>query len=68
MSTPYVDEDAIDALAKSVGIDIKPERRAIVAQRLNEMHALAAEFESLDFAEFDPAFAFDAAWPEKEAE
>ena len=63
MKAPYVDEAAIEALARSVGIEIKPERRALVAQRLNEMHALAAEIESVPFRDFEPDFLFDSSWP-----
>ncbi|MBN9014774.1 MAG: hypothetical protein J0H25_17470 [Rhizobiales bacterium] len=65
MNGRYVDASEIDALANSVGITIPPDRQEIVAQRLNEMHALAAEFASLDVSGCDPAFAYDAAWPEE---
>jgi hypothetical protein len=65
MTQIYVKPDEIDALAASVGISIPADRRETVAQRLNEMHALAAEFASLDVSDCDPAFAYDAAWPEE---
>ncbi len=65
MKQIYVDPEEIDALARSVGIEIPPDRREIVAQRLNEMHALAAEFASLDVSGCDPAFAYDASWPKE---
>jgi hypothetical protein len=65
MTERYVDPNEVDALAKAVGVVIPPERREIVAQRLNEMHALAAEFAALDTSGCDPAFAYDASWPEE---
>ncbi len=63
MNTPYVDEAAVEALARSVGIDIEPERRAIVAERLNEMHAIAKEIHSIDFRDCPPAPMFVPSWP-----
>lgn len=65
MMSIYVNANNIEALAVSVGISIPVDRREIVAQRLNEMHALAAEFASLDIRDCDPAFSYDAGWPEE---
>ena len=63
MTRPYVDDASIDALARAAGIAIPPERRAAVAERLNEMHAMAAEFESLPYFDFSPAGTFNVEWP-----
>jgi len=63
MTKPLVDEAAVEHLARAAGIEIPAERRAMVAERLNEMHAMAAEFESVPYQAFEPASIFMADWP-----
>jgi hypothetical protein len=63
MKTPVVDEAAVEAMAKAVGFEIEPDRRAIVAERLNEMHAIAADLNGIDFRESPPAAVFVPTWP-----
>lgn len=63
MKTPYVNESDVEVLARSVGLEIEPERRAIVAERLNEMHAIANGIQSIDFHDSPPAPIFVPIWP-----
>lgn len=64
MSGREIDAGVVEILAKSIGVEIPAEHFASVAERLNEMHAFAAEITNVPYAEFAPAFAFDASWPE----
>ncbi len=66
MNKRYVDEAAVEILARSAGVEIAQERRAVVAERLNEMHAMAAQFEAIPYRACEPAFAFDASWTDEE--
>jgi hypothetical protein len=63
MKTPVVDEAAVEAMARAVGYELAPERRAIVAERLNEMYAIAADLHSVDFQDIPPAAMFVPSWP-----
>jgi hypothetical protein len=64
MDAARFNEATVEALALAAGIELAPDRRAIVAQRLNEMHELAEGFQHLAYGDVDPAFAFDASWPD----
>jgi hypothetical protein len=63
MKTPVVDEAAVEAMARAVGYELAPERRAIVAERLNEMFAIAADLHTIDYQNIPPAAMFVPTWP-----
>jgi hypothetical protein len=63
MKTPVVDEAAVEAMARAVGYDLQPERRAAVAERLNEMYAIAADLNKVDFRKLPPSAMFVPTWP-----
>lgn len=63
MKTPVVDEAAVEAMARAVGYELAPERRAIVAERLNEMYAIAADLNTIDIQNVPPAAMFVPTWP-----
>jgi hypothetical protein len=59
-----ITEELVAALGKTVGLDFPVERLPVIAQRLRELHAIAADLDGLDLTDFEPAARFDAAWPE----
>src|SRR5437764_13321467 len=61
--TELIAEGLVAALGKTVGLDFPAERLPVIAQRLRELHAIAADLDGLDLAEFEPAARFDASWP-----
>jgi hypothetical protein len=62
MTKPFVNDVAVEHLARAAGIEIPPGRRAIVAERLNEMFALAADIETIPYRHLPPAMIFEASW------
>jgi hypothetical protein len=65
---PAFDAQAVAAMAALAGISIPAERLPLVAERLREIHGLAAELAELDLDGIDPDNRFDPSWSEEVAE
>lgn len=62
-----IDEQAVALMGRTVGLQFPVERLGAIAQRLREMHELAADLDAVDLDGVEPAGRFDAAWPEEGA-
>lgn len=62
-----ITEELVAALGRAVGLALPAERLPVIAKRLRDLHAVAAELDGLDLAAFEPAARYDASWPEGDA-
>lgn len=60
-----IDEAAVALMGRTIGLDFPPERLTVIAQRLRDMHELAADLDAIDVTGAEPIARFDAAWPEE---
>ncbi len=58
-----ISEDLVAHLGELAGLHLAPERLPLIAQRLRDLHIVAAELDSLDLERVDPAIRFDPSWP-----
>lgn len=61
-----VDEQVVTKMAAIARLALPADRIGVVTQRLMEMHHLAADLDSVELGDAEPATRFDAAW-QKEA-
>ena len=60
-----ITDEAVAAMAAMAGIDLVPERVPLVAERLRDMQALAAELAEFDLDGYEPDTRFDPSWPDE---
>ena len=61
-----ITEELVASLGRVAGLHFPTERLPVIAQRLREMHTLAADLDVLEIDDAEPAFRFDPSWPEGE--
>ena len=59
-----ITEELVASLGRIAGLYFRNERLPVIAQRLREMHILAADLDVLDLSESEPSIRFDPSWPE----
>lgn len=62
MPKPLLDDDALDVLASTVGLELSPERREILIPILNDTLALLDMLNQVDVGETPPLHSFDPRW------